>query len=199
MVDWLAVASSVPSSAHRCTRPWPNPLATAWMRMSSSTHSVGTSRTTRSVLSRLLPPAGPAERLADAERHVVAEDGEAGARRTGRAGRACGPTAASGRRAPGGPRARPRPRASARRTSMRSMIDSVPGSREPAHRALVGRPDRRVARPTRPRRSSSRVPRAALTVRISVSATWPTARAWVICGPATASVTSMSSIDGGWA
>ena len=56
IVDWLAVASSVPSSAHRCTTPWPKPLATAWMRMSSSTHSVGTSRYTRRVLSRLFPP-----------------------------------------------------------------------------------------------------------------------------------------------
>src|SRR5690606_1708955 len=43
-VDGLAVASRVPSSAHRWTTPWPKPLATAWMRMSSSTHSVGTSR-----------------------------------------------------------------------------------------------------------------------------------------------------------
>ena len=29
IADWLAVASSVPSSAHRCTRPWPNPCSTA--------------------------------------------------------------------------------------------------------------------------------------------------------------------------
>ena len=53
---WLAVASSVPSSANMCTRPWPNPRSTAWTWMSSSTQSVGTRRTMRSVLSRLLPP-----------------------------------------------------------------------------------------------------------------------------------------------
>ncbi len=42
-----------------------SPAATACTRMSSSTHSVGTSRHTRSVLSRLLPPARDAERLTD--------------------------------------------------------------------------------------------------------------------------------------
>ncbi len=57
MVDWLAVAMSVPSWANRCTVPWPKPWSMPSTRMSSSTHSVGTIRSTRSVLSRLLPPA----------------------------------------------------------------------------------------------------------------------------------------------
>jgi len=51
------VASSVPSSAHKCTTPWPNPSATAWTRTSARTHSVGWAsdgRTIRNVLSRLL-------------------------------------------------------------------------------------------------------------------------------------------------
>src|SRR5690606_7836588 len=56
MVDWLAVARRVPSSAQRWTRPWAKPRSTAWTSMSISTHSVGTRRTTRRVLSRLLPP-----------------------------------------------------------------------------------------------------------------------------------------------
>jgi hypothetical protein len=42
----------------------------------------------------------------------------------------------------------------------------------------------------------SRLPRAALTVKISRSATWPVARAWVVLRPDTATVTSMSSTDG---
>jgi hypothetical protein len=49
-----------------------------------------------------------------------------------------------------------------------------------------------------PRTSMSRCPSAAFTVRISASATCPTARAWVTLWPALATVTSMSSIDGGW-
>ncbi len=55
LIDWLAVASRVPSSAHRWASPWPKPLARACMWMSQSTHVVGTSPTTRRVLSRLRP------------------------------------------------------------------------------------------------------------------------------------------------
>ena len=95
--DWLAVPSSVPSSAHWWTRPWPYPSATAWMRMSRRTHSVGTRRAMRIVLSRLRPPARQAEGLADAERHVVAQDGER-RRRHLDVVRAAGPTTCSGRR-----------------------------------------------------------------------------------------------------
>ena len=57
IVDWLAVASKTPPSLHICTSPWPNPLLTAWMRISISIHSVSTKFATRSVLSMLLPPA----------------------------------------------------------------------------------------------------------------------------------------------
>ena len=80
IADWLAVASSVPSSAHRWTWPWPKPRATASMRMSTSTHSVGTRSTTRRVLSRLLELMSLGMRLADAHRHEVAEHGERGSR-----------------------------------------------------------------------------------------------------------------------
>ena len=55
MADWLAVAISVPSCAQRYTGPWPKPRVTSSMRMSTSTHSVGTMVPTRRVLSRLLP------------------------------------------------------------------------------------------------------------------------------------------------
>ena len=120
--DWLAVASSVPSSAHRCTRPWPKPLATAWTRMSSSTHSVGTSAPTRSVLSRLLPPASLPERLADAERHVVAEDRE---RRRPTCSSTSGMRAHSAERpSPGAPSRSSESRPSASRMSRRCMIES---------------------------------------------------------------------------
>ena len=37
--------------------PWPNPAWTLWIWISHSTHSVGTMRRKRMVLSRLLPPA----------------------------------------------------------------------------------------------------------------------------------------------
>src|SRR5262245_734636 len=47
--------------------------------------------------------------------------------------------------------------------------------------------------------ANSRRPSAALTVRISRSQTCPTARACVMCRPATATITSMSRIDGGLA
>src|SRR5690606_36885633 len=113
IVDWLAVASRVPSSAHRWPTPGPKPLAPAGVRRSSSTHSGGEQgavlrpRVDGAVaeavgdgvdadveqhpLGRHQPvdaqrvveavaAAVPAERLADAEGHVVAEDGEAGPR-----------------------------------------------------------------------------------------------------------------------
>jgi hypothetical protein len=48
-------------------------------------------------------------------------------------------------------------------------------------------------------KGEGRSPRAALTVRISRSATWHTTRAWVIWWPTTASVTSMSTVSPGLA
>ena len=66
---------------HRYTVPWPKPWCTPSIRTSNSTHSVGTTATTRRVLSRLLDGVPAAERLADAERHVVAQDGQGGRRR----------------------------------------------------------------------------------------------------------------------
>ena len=78
------------------------------------------------------------------------------------------------------------------------MIDAWPGMRGPrtAHSSGGGTDGGSTHEPSA---FTSRVPRAALTVRISVSATWPTARAWVMLRPWTARVTSMSSTDGGWA
>ena len=60
-------------------------------------------------------------------------------------------------------------RASASRTSMRSMIDSAPGKRRHAARALVRARARRALAPTGRSAATSRLPRAALTVRISRS------------------------------
>ena len=129
IVDWLAVASRVPSSAQRCTTPWPKPLAMRSTRMSSSTHSVGTSRPTRSVLSRLLPP-GHARRAPGRSRRARSRRGSRAWRPTCRARRGCAPTAPSARPADGGPGSSSKLRASARRTSMRSMIESVVSWRE---------------------------------------------------------------------
>ena len=91
---WLAVASSVPSSANMCTRPWPKPRSTAWTRMSSSTHSVGTRCDDAQRVVEAVAAAADAERLADAHRHEVAEDRRARRRRRRRARRGCAPTAA---------------------------------------------------------------------------------------------------------
>ncbi len=78
------------------------------------------------------------------------------------------------------------------------MIDSSPGSRSVRPGQSSG-PGTSGGEAQAPEASMSRWPSAALTVRISRSATWPTARAWVMLRPSTAMVTSMSSTDGGWA
>ena len=81
---------------------------------------------------------------------------------------------------------------------MRSMIDSMPGIRgwRVSHSSGGGTSGRSTQAPSV---GDSRVPSAALTVRISVSATWPTTRPCVTLRPWAASVTSMSRIDGGLA
>jgi hypothetical protein len=82
--------------------------------------------------------------------------------------------------------------------SSRFMIDSTSGWRggRPAQLSGAGTSGMTVHTPSS---SSSRVPSAALTVRISVSATWPTTRAWVTWRPWAAIVTSTSRMDGGTA
>ena len=79
---------------------------------------------------------------------------------------------------------------------MRSWIDGMPGMRgsRTAHSSGPGTSGRSTHVSST---SRSRWPSAALTVRISVSPTWPTTRAWVMLRPAAASVTSMSITDGG--
>ena len=81
---------------------------------------------------------------------------------------------------------------------MRSMIESLPGMRDMRLGQSSGGGTVGISAHWPPA-SSGRWPRAAFTVRISRSPTWPTARAWVTCLPATAIVTSMSMIDGGLA
>ena len=114
---------SVPSSDHRYTWPWPKPLAMASTRMSMSTHSVGTRWRDAQRVVEAVAAGRLAERLADAERHVVAEHGER-RRPTGRAGRGCGPTATSARSADRTPSRSIGLRAEASRTSIRRMIES---------------------------------------------------------------------------
>ena len=128
IVDWLAVASNVPSSAHNSTVPVPNPSATASMRMSSSTHSVGTTCTIRKVLSRLLPPPHHA-RAPVRCRTARSRRGWRASRPSSRAGPGCVPTTRSVRRSSGLPSRSAQSRAFARRTSVRLMIDSSPGIR----------------------------------------------------------------------
>jgi hypothetical protein len=78
------------------------------------------------------------------------------------------------------------------------MIDSVPGTRGPRTSQSSG--GGTFGNSTHePSTGMSRMPRAAFTVTISVSATWPTTRAWVTLWPLAPMVTSMSRMDGGWA
>ena len=174
---------SVPSSAHRCTWPWPKPLAMAWTRMSrgptrSGTRSRDAQRVVEAVAAGRL-----AEGLADAERHVVAEDGQRRGRRLEQVGHA-GPQ----RRVPvGGPLAVEVHRVAGRgephvEPPHDRVVDLACGTTGPRTRRAAAR---RAACGHAPSAGMSREPRAALTVRISVSPTWATARAWVTDLPVT--------------
>src|SRR5205807_1173352 len=99
------------------------------------------------------------------------------------------------RPSPGGPGSSSGGRARARRISMRlSMV--------PAWRSSLGRTGHASGGGTsggtahEPEPSKLRRPRAALTVKISLSPTWPVARTWLTLWPAAASTTSMSTTDG---
>ena len=188
---WLAVASSVPSSANMWTRPWPKPRSTAWTLMSSSTHSVGTRWTTRKVLSRLLPPPStpsawptPIGTKSPSTASAVAST----------------PSSTSGMRvqtstwpSPWLPSRACRPRPLTTRWSSRSLIvPSIgPCCGRGGQSSGRGRPS--GSRSHCPASSRGRCPSAALTVRISRFPTWQTARAWVIWCPSTAMVTSTST------
>ena len=120
IVDWLAVPSSVPSSAHRCTRPWPKPSATACTRMSASTHSVGYAVRDAQRVVEAVAAGALAERLADPERHEVADDRERGGRHLEQLGQAHPERALPGARRCR--RARRRAAPSASRASSRLLI-----------------------------------------------------------------------------
>ena len=129
--------------------------------------------------------------------HVVAQDGER-RRRTSRACRACAPTCEQLPSGIGLPSRSSNVRASARRKSSRAIIPSVIPSSS-------GVTPKRISHSSgggtsgicshMPAAGLSRWPSAALTVRISRSPTWPTARAWVTLRPSLATMTSMSMIE----
>ena len=189
---WLAVASSVPSSANMWTSPWPKPWSTACTRMSSSTHSVGHEPGHAQRVVEAVAAAEDAERLADAHRHVVAEHGQRrgvdGVEQLGDAG----PHLRRGRR-----RACRRGRshvAAVGHAQVEPLLDRAVDRHAGRAGRAVGRRRHalRASAPTGRRRRAAGTPSAALTVRISRLPTWPTARAWVIWWPTTARVTSMS-------
>ena len=151
--------------------------------MSSSTHSVGTSRhdPQRVVEAVAAGPCGRAPgrcRTARSRRGWPARRAD-DVEQVGHAG----PQRRRGRRArvavelvPGRGR-----RPAARRCGHDRLVAGRCGAAAAGHSSGGGHLGHRS--PTRPRPSRSRRPRAALTVRISVSATWPTARAWVMLRP----------------
>ena len=147
----------------------------------------GARRATRRVLSRLLPPARRPSACEIAERDVVADDRERG-RRHLEHGRAAGPTARRVRR-PASPSSSSND-AGVGEAHLDAVHDRalVAVEQISRRRAVLGRRARRGASPTRPRSGMSRVPSAALTVRISSPSTVPTARAWEIWWPRTTSV-----------
>ena len=75
MADWLAVASKVPSSAQRCTRPCPKPFSTAWTHVGQDPFR----RLSRHDPQRVVEAVAAGvrtERLPDTEGHEVAHDRE---------------------------------------------------------------------------------------------------------------------------
>ena len=188
---WLAVASSVPSSANMWTRPWPKPRSTACTRMSSSTHSVGTRCTTRSVLSRLFPP----PRTPRAWPTPIGTKSPSTASAV-----ASTPSSTSGMRvqtstwpSPWLPSSWRGPRPFTMRWSSRSLIVPSIGPCCGRGGQSCGRGRSSGRRSHCPVCSSGRCPSAALTVRTSRFPTWQTARACVIWWPSTATVTSTST------
>ena len=180
LIDWLAVASRVPSSAHRWARPWPKPLARACMWMSHRTHSVGTS----------WPPgwccrgSGPwcAPRAAGRRRPRRSRRSPPGWPPRARGARAAAPRRRSGA-SPGTP-------VELARTSGPGPRGARRG-RGPSRRTAAGTPERGTRRVPGtaggstqvPDESRSPRPRAALTVRTSWSPSRPMARAWVVLLP----------------
>ena len=139
---------------------------------------------------------GPAQRLADAERHVVADDRQ---RRRGRLEAAGRPhphrAAAAARDVPS--RSSSSARASARRISRRStMVPTMWGSIW-AGRALLGTRDVGAHRPLARPREVAPGPSAASTVKISWPSTRASTRACDEWWPRTTSLTSSSTTAGG--
>ena len=141
----------------------------------------------RSVLSRLLELMSFGMRLAEAHRHEVAEHGERGGRdleQVGHAGPHGGVAGAGGLDG---------------HALLEAAGDRVAGREAHlAGRALVGRGHVGPRDPVALASGISRLPRAALTVKISVLPTEPSTRAWVVVRPSAPMCTSRSTTAGGF-
>ena len=132
------------------------------------------------------------ERLADAERHEVADDRERGGRHLEQLGHADPQRRVA--RSPAGPGSSQTARARRRARLVEPVCDrALVAVHQRPRRAVVGRRARRAGSPTARRAGAAGRPSAPSTVRISVSPTCAITRAWQIWCPRTTSITSSSS------
>ena len=177
MADWLAVASSVPSSAHRCT----SAVAEAVVRRRGCGCRAAPTRSARGATIRRCCRGccrRPSGRAPGRCRTARSRRGRPGPAPTSSSPRACGPTARE-RPSPGVPSS-----SSMGRPIGQALLEAATCHRSCSKRwrpvgALVRAGDVGHGRPLARRVSTAARPSAALTVKISPSSTWPTARAWV--------------------